>query len=354
MSVKKQILASIVCSLVSFQSIHGITYGSTGAVALVTANQLIAAGDPTNQIIGFSEFVGGITIPNATTVCRYNNYFPFYGPTALNGGLLNLNRNLIFGSNATLTTGAQFNGNGFSLSLPTKTSNFVISSGTVMGRLTLEVNSPLQLTSVLTFTNACILNGNNNIIDCTAGALAIGPNSSLVVVNATLKGISSNSFYCYDNTGTVQFNNVTCALNSTLTFSQGTFQLQGDTIFTGTQIFAYTSSFPIVVHSNVVWSFDSGMTFSYDTNANNLLTFEAANTTLKLYETTLYANRPGLNLTKGTVILDGACPLINDGTTSAQGISIGDGVTSANNVILNVLAESGINLTRGFFVNNNV
>jgi hypothetical protein len=353
MMQKKQIVVAIACSLISFQS-RSITYGSTTTVALVTANQAIASNDATNQIIGFSEFVGGITIPNATTVCRYNNYFPFYGPLVFNGGLLNLNRNLTLGSNATMSTGAQFNGNGFSLSLPTRSTNFVISSGTVMGNLTLHVNSPMQLTSVLTFTNTCMIQGNYNIIDCTAGALAVGSGGSLLIQNATLKGLNSNSFYCYDNTGTVTLENVTGILNSTLTFSHGRIEFLGSNLFTSTQSFVFQSTVPATIHTGAKWAFDSGMTFSYAAAANNLVLFDDLTAILQLYETTLYANTPGLALKVGELSIIGSCAFINDAASSANGISIGDGVNAANNLILNVFPESGITVTRGFFVNNNV
>jgi hypothetical protein len=61
-----------------------------------------------------------------------------------------------------------------------------------------------------------------------------------------------------------------------------------------------------------------------------------------------------LRFTKGSIVLDGLCPMLNDGTSSLNGISIGDGISSANNAVLTVLAESGIVVNRGYFVNNNV
>lgn len=352
MSTRKQLAVFILGVLTSFQYAQALTYGSDTAVA-VQPLTTIAAGDATNQIIGFSVFASGVTIPNATTVCRYNNYFPFYGPITMNGGLFNLNRNLVFGSNATLPTGGQFNGNSFSLSLPTIATSFQINGGT-MGNITLVVNSSIQLNALLTFTNTCVIEGNGNVIDCSRGGLAVGSGGSLMIQNATLKGLSNNRFYCYDNSATITFEDVTCVLNSTLTFSRGRLEFIGNTVFTGTQNFVYQSTVPMTIHSNATWMLDSGMTFSYDTNSSSLLSFDDVTSVLKLYETTLYADTPGLKLTKGTLILDGACPLINDALSSANGIWIGDGISASNNLNLIVLAESGIMLTRGFFVNNNV
>jgi len=332
----------------------GVTFGSDVAVAVVATAQSIPTADATNQLLGFTSFVGGITYANAATVCRYNNYFSIYGPITLTNGLLNLNRNLTFGSNATFPTGGQINGNNFALNLPTRTTNFIIPAGTVMGNITLVVNSPLKLNSVLTFTNTCVIEGNGNVIDCSSGALAVGASGTLMIQNATLQGVSNNRFYCYDNNGTVTLEGVTCQLNSTLTFSQGRLEFLGENLFTGTQTFLFQSTRNSTIRSNATWMFDSGMTFSYASTSNNLLQFDDITATLRLYETTLYANTPGLNLTKGTVVLDGACPLINDAFASANGISIGDGVSAANNLALTVLAESGITINRGFFVNNNV
>lgn len=354
MSKKKQTIPSILSLFIIFQNIQAVQFGSDTAVAVVNTVQTIASTDVIN---GFSIFTGGITNSGgAAATARYNNYFPLYGPLRFNGGLFNLNRNLTLGSNATLVNGAQFNGNNFSLNLPTIATNFVIPTQTVMGNLTLVVNSPLQLNSLLTFTNNCVIEGNGNTIICTGtgGGIAVGAGASLMIQNATITGLSDSRFYCYDNNGTVTLENVTCVLNSTLTFSQGRMDILDDVLFTGTQIFLYQSTRPSTIRSNSTWMFDSGMTFSYDTTANNFIAFTDVTSVLKLYETTLFADSPGLQLTKGTVILDGACPMINNATSSANGISIGDGVSAANNLVLSVLAESGITLTQGFFVNNNV
>jgi hypothetical protein len=54
------------------------------------------------------------------------------------------------------------------------------------------------------------------------------------------------------------------------------------------------------------------------------------------------------------LVVDGQCPVQSAATTLAQGISIGNGVSAANNMIMMVLAESGLNVQSGFVVYNNV
>jgi hypothetical protein len=348
-----KIIVIVFCALTSlFNNIQCLTYGSNTAVA-VAALTTVASGDPTNQIIGFSAFANGLTIPNASTLCYYNNFFPIYGPVTMNGGLLNLSRDLTFGSNVTLPTAGQFNGNGNSLFLPTKTTPFEINGG-IMGNVTVVANSPLQLNSLITFTNRSVIEGNGNIIDCASGGIVVGSGGSLKIQNATIKGMASNKFYCADNTATVTLQDVTCLLSNTLTFSQGRMDFVGTNMFSGAQVFLYQSTRSMTVKSNTTLMFDSGMTFSYAANANNLISFDDVSSVLKLSETTLYAGASGLRFTKGSIVLDGLCPMLNDGTSSLNGISIGDGISSANNAVLTVLAESGIVVNRGYFVNNNV
>lgn len=339
------ILGFIVCS----QHLNGLVFGSDSAVAEVNTTQSL---NNTDILNGFTAFSGGVTLASSAVSAYYNNYFPLYGAMSFANGVLNLSRNLTFGTNVTFSSGGSINGNSFSVNMPISTAIFFMPS-MIYGNITLNLNSSILLTSVVTFTNTCVIEGNGFSIITTNGALAVGSGGSLAIRNATLRTANSR-FYCYDDTGTVTLENVTCNLTTALTFSHGRIEFMGSNLFTGSQNYQHQSTVPATIHSNAIWAFDSGMTFSYATNSNSLLLFDDVTAQLQLYETTLYANTPGLALKKGTITLNGLCPFINDAFASAQGISIGDGVTSANNAVLNVLAESGINLTRGFFVNNNV
>jgi hypothetical protein len=221
----------------------------------------------------------------------------------------------------------------------------------------LVVNSELIIGAPLRFQGACSIEGNNNIIDVTnAGVLTVAPNSSLLLKNMTLKGVGDSVITCFDTTGTVQLHNVTWVQSSTTTFATGSLQINGEVLFAGTSPFVYQSNQPCTVQSNATWIFDTGMTFSYApfSNNNNLIQLSDSSSVLYFNAASLFASAVGMQLTKGTVVVDGPCVVTNNGLNSGQGISFGDGVSIANNCVVKILPESGFILNSGFLVNNNV
>ena len=138
--------------------------------------------------------------------------------------------------------------------------------------------------------------------------------------------------------------------------NQGQLAIIGDCTMTGTGAFIYSSSQTSTIFHGAQWYFDSGMTFSYfpQSGSNNLINFADSTAQLYLYETALYAQSAGLQLTQGTVTIDGLCPFYSYATTTSNGILIGDGSSSANNVNLMILPESGIDAGSGYVVYQNV
>lgn len=339
--------------LSSFSSkIFSITVGSN---TVVSVQGLTAFPAGANTMLGFAAFPSGITLAGATTLVIFDDYFPLGGPVTLNGGALSLNKNLTMFSNITLPNGGTIAMNNLSATLPNKTSSFSIPSSMFFSNGDILINSNVSLSGTLTFTGNVTVFGNGYTIDCTSGALACGTNNSSVLFqNVILKNASGNRLYCIDSTGTFSFNNATIILDASYTFTQGTLDVFNTLKITGTQVFSYKSTKTCTIHSNSTLYFDSGMTFSYDTNSNALLLFSDSSAILSLYETTLFANSSGLKLTKGTFYVNGLCPLISSAANAGQGIAVGDGASAANNVTLSILAESGFNIQSGFFVYNNV
>lgn len=311
--------------------------------------------DPTNEMLGFGAFTSGFALTNANTRCIFNSFFPVYGPITLNNGLINQLQDWTLGSNVTFINGGSVNGNNFALNFPAKISSFSI-DGMTFGNVNITMNSDVVCTSVVTFTNTCVVEGNGYRLDLSLAnaKLAVGNNASLLLKDVIIDGTAAGKIYCTDNVSTITLENVTWILDANYSFTQGTLVINNQVAITGGKVFAYQSTKQSTISSNAQLFFDTGMTFSYSTNAANLINLQDSTATLRLYETTLYSNVSGLNFTKGNLIIDGVCPLLNDGTTLAQGISIGDGVSAANNVNLTILAESGFNIRSGFFVYKNV
>ena len=351
-NAKKGIIVSIL--FLSFSStVFAIIVGSNTAVSV---NGFVAfpSNDSTNEIRGFVTMNNGFSLPNATTMVLYNALFPIYGNITLNNGLVNLAKDLTLASNVTLTNSSNINGNTLSLNLPDQIATFTTTGTVTFGNVSLFARSNVTLGGRMTFTNTCAVEGNNYIIDCSNGSISVGAGASVFIKDALIRGVSTNTFFCVDNTGTFSLENVTLALNGVFTFTLGSFEIFSNVTFTGANRFVYQSSKTSKIHSNSMWYFDSGMTFSYTSAVNNALSFDDNTAYLHLYETTLYASAVGLALTKGSVVIDGTCPIFNDGATSAGGISIGDGASTVNDISLFVLAESGLNIRSGFFVDKNV
>jgi len=330
--------------------------GSNSSVS-VQNNTVFPTGVSTNEMRGFAAFPNGVTLTNAATTCLFNSLFPIAGPIVMNGGLFNLAKDMsITGTGTYLANAGQFNGNTNALSLPDQVATFTTSGAITIGNADLVMNCNVTLNALLTFTNNCVVEGRGHTLDVTAGGIAVGANSSAVLLkNMILKNVGVGKMYCFDNTGTFSLENVTCILDAYYSFTQGILEIFDEVKITGlNQVFAYQSTQTSTITANATLFFDTTMTFSYASNANNLLTFANNTSYLHLYETTLFASNVGLSLTKGALVVDGQCPVQSAATTSAKGILIGDGVSAANNLITMVLAESGLNVQSGFLVYQNV
>jgi len=230
------------------------------------------------------------------------------------------------------------------------------SAGLVFDTTDVVLNSPVVFGESVHFQGVCSANFNGHSLDLNGQTLYVDAGASLALQNVTLKNITGSNILCADSAGTLSCNNVTFELSGNFDFSQGALSIIGDTRMTGEYSFTYSSDQNCTISSGATWFFDSGMTLRYDPagGANNLFVFEDALAQLQLYETILYAPSTGLRLTKGTIIVDGECPVISDATNENGGIWIGDGVSSVNNATLSILSESGFVLQSGYLVYKNV
>jgi hypothetical protein len=223
-------------------------------------------------------------------------------------------------------------------------------------KVTLRSDLSLQNMSSLIFSGACEVEGNNFTIDLTnISSFTIAANSSLLLKNVELVGISGLKISA-DSTSVLSLRNVKWVQNGDYVFANGAFNILDSVLLTGTSTFVYSSSRTSTIQANSVFNFDSGMTFSYapPTNARNLLQMIDSSSQLYLLNTSLYSTTTGLQLTKGTLIIDGLTPVISSATSQVQGIMFGDGASAANNLTVKVLPESGLNLNSGFLIYNNV
>ncbi|MCX5921735.1 MAG: hypothetical protein NTX86_00160 [Candidatus Dependentiae bacterium] len=336
-------------------SLYSVVIGSN-TVPSVQGLASFPAVDVDNEMRGFAAFSGGFTLATAATSCIFNSLYPVIGNMTMNGGILNLSRKLVLGNTAVFANGGRINGNNYSLLLPNKISTFSFPAAVMtFVDIAVQMNSDVALQALMTFTGVSVIDGQGYTLDCSSGSLAVGNGSSLALRNLTLTGLSAGKMYCTDSLGTFSFDNVTCVLSNNYTFTQGKLDILGDLMCTGPYVFCYQSTRTSTIYSQASLAFDAGMTFSYNASVSgSLLAMADATASLALYETTLYSTVPGLNLTKGQLVVEGSCPVMSTASSSGNGIKLGDGSSASNNLTISILEESGLNLLSGFMVYQNV
>lgn len=308
-----------------------------------------------NYITGFVAIDAGFGLAGASSTVTYTGFYPINGPVNIAGGTLLLAQSLILSSGSTLANGS-IAGGGYMLDLPHNISTFSFSVMT-LGNITINIHSNTVLAGFLTFTGNSVIEGNGYTLDfSTTGGIRLAANASLALNNVTLLNVDGSNIQCADNTGTFTLNNVTLILSNDYTFSLGKFVVRGECDVTGTHVFAYRSSQTTVIQPNATWFFDFGTTLSYAplTASKNLIAMSDATSTLHFYTTTLAVTTTGLQLTKGTFVIEGNCPVVSPAKNVNQAIIFGDGVSASNDLHVQTLPGSGLNIMSGFLVNNNV
>ncbi|MDR3550549.1 MAG: hypothetical protein P4L31_03990 [Candidatus Babeliales bacterium] len=316
-----------------------------------------------NIIQGFTYLAGGFAFAGGAAnngSIAYNAIGGIGGTITLQGAnSMTLTSDLAFLNQTAFTAGSfAISANNKAIIFPNLNSSFTFPQGLSSLPITsakVVANSYLTIVAPITFlSSGNVLNGNGNYIDLTNGSISVGPGGSLLIQNATIKGVDAGKISCQDNLGTVSLQNIKWVQDATFSFTLGMMDIFNDVLFTGSTIFAYRSTNLLTVHSNSQLMFDIGMTFSYDTTANSRLVFTDATAGMYFNESTLFANSNGLRLTKGNVTFDGPCPVISQGASAANGILIGDNASAANNLLLRIVAETDLNVQSGFFVYQNV
>lgn len=353
--------SSLCCVLILSSPLLALTIGSD-TVPSRQAFVTFPTGAAGNTILGAAAMDGGFALADSLTTVSFNSYFPVNSTITLNNGTILLAMDLNLTSSCDLPTTGKFTGYGYSISWAPHIGTLSIPStvglpgALYINNANITFNAFTQLQAPLYFTGVCTLDGQGYTMNLGSGSINVTDGSSLLIQNMTIKGLSNSNIVCLDSQATVSFDQVTCQLSANYTFSQGQLALIGDTFMTGTYAFIYTTTKQSTIYSGATWYFDSGMTFSYipASGATNLLNFQNSEATLYFYETSLYAPSTGLSLTKGTLTVQGNCPVYSDALSAANGIILGDGVTTSSDMSLNILPESGLQIVSGYLVNNNV
>ncbi len=222
-----------------------------------------------------------------------------------------------------------------------------------------EVSNTTYHDVCITFTGNNIWNGNGACIEfestCT---IDIAQNSSLMFRDMTLIGLGLDRINLLDSTSTMSFNHMQIVLDSDYMFDMGRLDVIDDVRVMGEgNSFILTSTVATHINADSRFIFDKGTTLRYaplDGSSRDLLVLDEDSAQLVFDSASFSTSSAGLQLTKGKIMFDGICTLINEGSSSATSLELGDGLTAANNVTVRWLPASNVELMLGQFTVNNV
>lgn len=337
----------------SYDWLWCVTIGSDTAVS---RQAFVNFTDPTNTILGFAAMENGFSLNTAAVACLFSSVFPVGGPVTLNNGTLTLNLDLKFDSNATLVNGGLINAAFRIVSFPDIRTGFTIPSGLRVSNGIIYLNSDVTLNGIFRLNGSTIIRGQHYTLNLgSSGQLVVGDSGTLLLDDVTIDGLHAGSMYCADNAGTFSFDNVALILDGNYSFTQGKFDVVTSCNISGTHVFTYQSSVASTIQSDATLFFDTGMTFSYAPSAaaGDLLAMSDQSSILHLYETSLHSTSTGLQLTKGTLIVEGICSIYSGAAIVAEGVILGGG-SAENELSVRILPESSLDVVSGFMVYNNV
>jgi hypothetical protein len=280
----------------------------------------------------------GFTVPSGKSL-TINTPIQISGNINLDtDGTLLLNGDLTLASNAYITSGGNFNGNGFSLRF---TNSLMITAA----------GKGLRFVGV------------NAIVDGGGNELSFEPNSYFSIdagISVTLRDMRVHLFSSdvlrLALTADLTLQNVIIDLEDDYTFSAGRLFIEDDVIMRGNKIFTYSSDKPMSLQKKSMLFFDIGTTFSYAPQGSNnrdlvCMIDETAN--LYLNGCVVCSTTTGLRLTRGTLILDNKNDFYADGLTLSSGISFGDGFME-NDLNIKLMPGASLAISSGCFDYRNV
>lgn len=196
--------------------------------------------------------------------------------------------------------------------------NFLDTSEVEYSDLELVLNNDVALLDTsITFSGECVINGRHNTLSLNETAtLIVEEGASLLLQNIIIDGVAEDRIRLLDSQSTLSVEDTTFILEDDFSFNEGSLDILGEFIVTGSSTFNYTTNQLSVIRGGRVNDESGAMfyagslvvdhsVFNYAPISNNasLLQFESELAILKLISSTLQANT--LSLTKGSIVVEG-------------------------------------------------
>lgn len=225
-------------------------------------------------------------------------------------------------------------------------------------------NIRIGLNGDVTIKNCCIIFNGQSTIDGRGHRLILEPtcniginsNASLLFKDIIVEGIQNNIIENLDSSSTMSFENAQWILDANYSFTQGHLNIiKNFDLFGENYAFIYQSNGTSTIYADGSLNIHHDLLFRYQPASmqQNLITLLNQTSKISLYGGILSASTAGLQLTKGTLIIDNHSLLSADSEYATNGIILGDGSNAANNIALHLYPAATLD-TEGAINFNNV
>ena len=340
--------------LLSYQ-LNAAVKGSETAVSIQSSFSFPAA-DNDNTLLGFGWFKNGFSFEDNSTTCTFNSVFPVSGSIDLKGGTLFLLQDLICRNVLQLDGLGTVCGHDHTLHFSSSVSHLPTNAN-IFDDIKVYLQSDLTINNTVTFKGNCLLCGVGSLLTLdTNGELVVDSNSRLELRDIEIRGIQDTKIRCVDDTATIILDNVRWVQSEFTFFKNGSFFFKDHVDFLGSNTLTYTSVMTSTIDVCSQLRIAQELHFCLGRDPDTLinpLAFTDETSTLCLDNCSFIITQSGLELTKGTIVINREVNLDAMGTTTQGGIILGNGIPE-DDITIWLSPGAATFHNEGYWVYNNV
>lgn len=293
-----------------------------------------------NRINGNGSISGIVTLTDENTDLSFELQGFVGGAIELNNGTLILNNNLSMGTDSILSGSGTINLNDKALHLPFIDFDWTSTIAFIGSNASVDLHSQVSLKSTVTISGTVILDGNGNVFDISdAGNLYVSEESTLILKDLYIKGLSDDMIICAADSSQIIVDNSFINLVSDCTFSKGSLLFRNNVNIVGSHIFTYESSQTSTIDSNSRVHITDDVQFvigKHPISKAESLYFVDKTSVLNIDNGFLQVTNQGAHLYNGLIICDNDVAMEILGTSTEFGLELGNGeVDDTTQIILN-------------------
>ena len=308
-----------------------------------------------NSISGNGSISGNITLKDQNAAVSVGLQGSVNSVITMNNGTIALSNTMNMGTDAAITGSGFIEMSDKELHLPSIDFDLTSSLFLTGNQSILGLHSTVSVKSTMTIAGDIIINGYGNVLKFgDTGNIYIQDNATLTLKNVYLNNFTDNKIVCLSDRSKIIVDDSQIILGSNCTFDTGSILFNNTVDVSGSYMFRYASSQTSTLNTNAVLHVTDDLRFVIERHAiSRAEPFFFTDHTSILHLDNAYMNIAGngAHFSKGTILCDNDVVIDIVGTTSSNGLELGDG--SANDttkVALN--ASSTIRNVGGVLVYN--